>query len=691
MERKTRFRIGVLLVLVAALLGVYTVYLFKLQEPAEDGVVEAQTYTYETTVQAARGSILDCNGNVLVTNRASYNLTINSVTLFNSDDPNGSLLTLAKLCKELELPYEDNLPVSFDTPYTYTLEETSEQNEKLFRLFLSARNLDPDMAPQTLMRELRDYYSIPEDWSEEDARLVIGLRYELSLRNTEGTGLDAYVLASDVSSEDLAAVMELAVPGLQVQTTTVREYNTDYAAHILGYLGPMYAEEYQNTYKELGYPMNAQVGKAGLEQAFETYLHGQDGILVTTVNEDGQVLDEYWKVEPQAGYNVVLTIDIGLQEAAENALEEIILDLRENGLDDNRDGQGRGMDAKGGALVAMEVKTGRVLACASYPTFNLETFYEDYATLSQDPYRPYYNRALAAQPPGSVFKMVTSIAAIDSGGISRYHEIKDLGKYTFYDTYQPECLIYTNTGGTHGIINMMQALSVSCNYYFYEVGRLTGIEAIDEVAKNLGLGEATGIELPEDTGHRANAETKAELYKDNPDLSGWYGADTIAAAIGQSENSFTPMQLAAYTSALANGGPRYKATFLDRVVSSDYKTLIEKNDPELISNYQFSEDAMACVRDGMRLAATEGTASTYLKDYDIAVCAKTGTAEHGAGGSANGSFICYAPADDPEIAIAVYVENGAQGGNLAQAAVAVMDEYFKTAQDDTIAAEGAVG
>ena len=406
------------------------------------------------------------------------------------------------------------------------------------------------------------------------------------------------------------------------------------------------------------------------------------------------MLDEYWAVEPEAGDCVMLTIDINLQAAAEEALEKIILDLRENGLSSSSssDSKGKGQDAEGGALVAIDVNTGEVLACASYPTYSLETFYEDYATLSEYPYKPYYNRALQApMPPGSTFKMVTSIAAIDSAGIGRYYEIDDLGKYTYFETYQPECLIYTNTGTTHGVINMMEALSVSCNYYFYEVGRRTGITAIDNVAKQLGLGEPTGVEIGEAIGYRANPETKAEVHKDNPDLAGWYDADTIAAAIGQSENRFTPMQLAVYTAALANQGKRYKATFLKQIISSDYSEILVENEPVVANNYTFSDEAMAAVEGGMRLAVTEGTASTYLKNYDVAVCAKTGTAEHGSTGSAHGAFVCYAPMDDPQIAIAVYVEKGAQGGNLAQAAVAVMDEYFKDAPTDDLPGETVVG
>lgn len=696
-ERRGRFRTILLAVFITALLAVYTARLFKLQEPAASSESRGvHTAITRTTVQAARGNILDRNGNILVTNRASYNLQISSYVLFSSSDPNGTLLQAAEQCKKLGIEYADHLPISWERPYTYTLDDLDENSQYYFRLFLAANEWDPDMAPQNLMRELKRSFKIPDEWTEEQARMVIGLRYELALRSVNGTGLEEYILISDMPADTLALFMELALPGFSVQTTTVREYRTPYAAHLLGVVGDLWKDEYEQTYKALDYPMNAKVGKMGVELAFEQYLHGVDGQKATTITQDGEILDEHWSREPKAGDNVFLTIDINLQEAAEKALESVILDLRENGLpSSSADSQGKGTDAAGGALVASDIKTGEILACASYPSYDLSRYYQDYNIVEKDPYTPFFDRALSsAQPPGSTFKMVTAIAAIDSAGIGRHFQIEDKGKYTDFekDEYQPECLIYTNFRLTHGSINMMEALEVSCNYYFYEVGRRAKIEAIDNVAKNLGLGEPTGIELPENIGYRANAESKAIIYKDNPSLSGWYDADTVAASIGQSENQFTPLQLAVYTGALANGGPRYRATLLRRIVSADYKTLIRENKPELVSDYHFSEEAKKCVHEGMRLAVNgdRGTAS-LLKDYDVAVCAKTGTAEHGSAGSAHGAFVCYAPADDPQIAIAVYVEKGAQGGNLAKAAVAVMDQYFQSARNTDLPGENTVG
>ena len=344
--------------------------------------------------------------------------------------------------------------------------------------------------------------------------------------------------------------------------------------------------------------------------------------------------------------------------------------------------------------MVQQVKTGEVLACASYPTFDLSTYRENFKELSEDEYSPLYNRALlAAYPPGSIYKMVTAIAAIDYGHYSPYHIITDQGLYTYYDSFQPKCYVWSRaTGATHGSIDMRQAIAHSCNYYFYEVGRVTydtaqkevGYNPFDVIAKALGLGEPTGVELDEETGMRANAETKKEMYV-NED-SGWYGADVLQAVIGQSLNRFTPMQMCSYVQALANQGTRYSATFLSRVISWDYQDLILEHAPEIASQLEMSDDAKLCISEGMYLTTQEGTAEEYFKYYPVKVACKTGTAQwqgttsSGAfGGSDHASFVLYAPADDPEIAIAVYVEKGSKGGNLSNVCIPILDAYFSSA------------
>lgn len=683
MNRRIRIRTATFVVLVALLMVVFTLRVYKLIT-TEEVAADANSITYTTVVEGSRGNVLDRNGNVLVANRASYNLTIINFVLFNTRSPNEKLLSLLELCDELGIKYASHFPVTASRPYEYELESLSNSWQNYFRIFLAYHEYDLDISAQTLMKKLRDAYRIPDEWSYEQAYQVISVRYELELRSIEGVGMDNYVLATDVKAEELAAVMELGIPGVIVETSSVREYRTKYAAHLLGYIGQIYAEE-ADTYREKGYSMNALVGKTGVEYAFEDYLHGESGSKTTTVSTAGEVLEEYFTSRPKPGNNVELTIDISLQGVAEQALENIILDLRENGVGKKKEGK----DAEGGAVVVQQVKTGELLACASYPTYDLSTFNEDYEELSQDEYSPMYNRALDAEYwPGSIYKMTTAIAAIDLGEFSEFYEITDEGVYEFYKDqgYTPKCYVWTSTQTTHGKINMQEALQESCNYYFYEIGRLTynkyyaetGKDPLDEIAKALGLGEPTGVELPEHTGSRANAETKAAMYTGGE--AGWYGADIIQAAIGQSDNKFTPLQLVCYTSALANHGTRYKATFLSRVVSWDYQELIVAHEPEVASKLEMSDEAIDCVSTGMQLAASVGTAAQYLADYPIKVACKTGTAQWGNeySGSDHASFVLYAPADDPEIAIMVYVEKGAQGGNLANVCIPILDAYFAT-------------
>ena len=678
-QHKFSFRVGVLILLIAVMVGIFGVRLYDVQVTQASQVdhTPSGSHTYRTRVTAARGEILDRNGKVLIGNRASYNLTLIYAIVFSAENPNENLRKLTNLCNELGLEMTDHFPVTMEKPYTYTTDEYSSTWNSYFKTFLDERGWDSDISAPQLIRRLKDTYHLPADWTEEEARRVISIRYELDLRRW--TSLPTYVLLNDVDSVSLAAITELNIPGVNVETSTVRQYNTTYAAHILGRIGLMNAEEYE-IYKEKDYAMDAYVGKEGLERAFEDDLHGTDGLRVTTISADGTVLEEYYKTMPQAGKNIELTIDIDLQKVSEDALKAHILSLRED------DG-----DAEGGAVVVQQVKTGQILACASYPTFDPATYSQKYNELLETDFAPLYNRALqAAYPPGSTYKMVTTIASIDSGTIGRWVEIEDKGIYRRFEDvgYTPRCMLYTTAGATHGYVNAMEALAVSCNYYFYEVGYQTGITKIDEVAKALGLGEATGVELVESVGRRANAETKKLLYSKGYD--GWYDADTVAAAIGQSENRFTPMQLACYTSALANHGTRYKATFLQRVLSSDYSELLYESTPVVASQLNISDEAYAAYTEGMRLSVTwaNGTSHYYLGDYDVAVCAKTGTAEHGGNGSDNAAYVLYAPADDPQIAIAVYVEKGTPGSRLAKVARAILDAYFSTSSNvDTVPAE----
>ena len=682
MERITKFRVTVFLLIFMGILGFFSVRLFASQVVnADENSNNMSTYTTLTRVKAARGDILDRNGNVLVRNRASYDLTFNNYVILSAEGTNQHLLNAIHLCQQLGFEYNDHFPVTFVRPYEYVASDLDWQTH--FTAYLADMDLDSDITAPLLMQTLRKAYSIPETWTDEDARRVIGIRYELALRS-DITNLSSYVFIDDATDQELAAIQELNVPGLMVEPTTIREYNTTYAAHILGYVGAMDAEEWEKTYsKNEDYAMDAKVGKDGFEAAFEEYLHGVDGWRVDTVDKDGNIINSYYEKEPRAGNNVETTLDLRLQQVAENSLLET-LTLLKNKRDKDGDPVD-GNDVEGAAVVAIDVRTGEVLVCASYPTYDPNLFFEKYEEMNADPLLPLYNRALYGEyPPGSTYKMVTTIAGIDYGSLTLNTPIFDEGVWDDYDNFEAYCLKYTSTNytETHGELTVRDALKVSCNYFFYDVSmnKGIGITAMDTVAKALGLGEPTGVEVPEFLGVRANPDNKWDYYTGSD--AEWFDADTIMCSIGQGMNRFTPMQLCVYTSALANKGVRYKATFLKRVVADDYTDLIKQNEPVIASKLEISDEAYTAYSEGMQLVAHDenGTASeTFWKEgYSIRVCAKTGTAEHDAGEgiSDHGAIVVYAPAENPEIAIAVYAEQGGHGSDMANIAKDILNAWF---------------
>ncbi len=681
MERISKLRATIFLVVFAIIVGFFSLKLYDLQIIETGGKIDNQsTFTTLTRVKAARGDILDKNGNLLVSNRASYDLTINHYVLLAAKGTNDNLLRLVERCETAGIEYTEHFPVSQERPFTYTLDQQNAIWQGHFQAFLNYMGgLDSDITAPLLVDKLRDMYKIPAEWTDDEARKVIGLLYEMTLRKCVSS-LPMFVFIADAGDAELSAIVELNVPGMKVEASTVREYNTQYAAHILGYVGAMDAEQWEY-YKNLpGYDMDAEVGQDGLEAAYEEYLHGVDGWREDTVTTDGTLVSSrYWQ-EPKAGSNVEVSIDLGIQMAGEDTMAQVIEDLKKP----DKDGKKKdGHDVEGGAFVAMDVKTGQILACGSYPTYDLSTFFDNYEELAKDPLKPIYNRALlATYPPGSTYKMTTLIAAMDAKIVDAKTEIRDLGVFRKINDWEVSCLQWTNYGGTHQMVNAAKSLQVSCNYYYYELGYQLyryKTDYMDITAKGLGLGERTGVELPEYIGQRANAQTKAENH--TGDDRAWYQGDSVLAAIGQSENRFTPIQLCSYVTALANRGNRYKATFMNRIVSSDYRTLLAENKPELLSHMDISDEAYAAYTEGMYLVTQDngdwGTAAGTFGNYPIKIAAKTGTAETGIHGtSANGAFVCYAPLEDPQIAIAVYVEKGGHGSTLASIAKNMLDVYF---------------
>lgn len=731
MERISRFRAILLLVFFGFILMFFAGRLFVLQIIETNGNTDnAQTYGTVTTVRAARGDILDRNGNVLVGNRASYDLVFNHYVIKSYEGTNEALLRLVQKCRELGIEYNDHFPVTQSRPFTYTLTEFNTSWQTYFQSFMVDRGLDSDISAPLLMEKMRSRYKIPEEWSDEDARAVIGIRYEFDLRGIPPY-LPTYTFLEDVSDENLSALLELNIPGLMVESSTVREYHTKYAAHILGYLGAMDTSEWAE-YQKAGYSMDAQVGKSGFELAFEDYLHGIDGLRYDEVSKDGAITKQYYVTEkdddgnsvlrePVAGNNVETTIDIKLQEVAEQALEATMKKLTDP--EQNTSTTGDALDAEGAAVVVMDPKTGNILACASYPTYDLSTMYEDWAEINADPLKPLFNRAFGATyAPGSTYKMCTLIAAMENvytnnteklgQPILAYGEtIEDKGLYTEHEGFSPACLFWTTNHSTHGTIDATLALAYSCNYFFYALGDRMTEQMVDDTAAALGLGEPTGIELIEHTGYRNNSERKREVYGSGID-GNFAAGDRILGAIGQGENRFSPLQLAVYASTLANKGTRMKATFLSRVVSSDYRTLVFENEPQVVNQLEMSPQTIETYFTGMRKVVTEagGTAQKYFGGFadqyadedgvwplknEVTVYAKTGTAQHASGGSDHGAFICFSHRvedTEPDLVVAIFGEKVGHGNWLPPIAEKILLTYYEMeAASEMTAFENQIG
>ncbi len=691
MERISRFRAFMLLGLFLLVLCLFGVKLFGLQvTESNSNISNVTTYSTITRVKAARGDITDRNGNILVGNRASYDLVFNHYVIISSDNTNESLVKLLDKCNELGISYADHFPITKTRPFEYTLDEYSAAWRNHFQSFLSDDwcGLDSDITAPLLIQKLREVYDIPPEWNDEDARAVIGLRYELDLRNV--TNLSSYVFIEDVSDEHLAILKELNVPGLMVESSTVREYHTKYAAHILGSVGAMDAADWAY-YKEQGYAMDAYIGQSGFEEAFELDLHAVDGTRLDVVDKDGTIISQEYipGQEPIAGNNVETTIDLELQIVAEDSLAAFM----EYMVDPIRNTTGEGLDAEGAAVIVMEVATGDVLACASYPTYDPADLVNNYEAIQNADFDPLYNRALlAAYPPGSTYKMCTLTAAMQNSKYQYGEIIIDEGVYRKYadSQFTPTCLAWSSNGITHKEVDHTKALEVSCNYFFYELGDRLTIDQLDATAKGFGLGEHTGVELYENIGHRSNPESKAAQYTGTQ--SQFFVGDRILTSIGQSENRFTPMQLCVYACTLANQGTRYSATFLNRVVASDYSSLIRENQPKILSSMEISDATYRAYMEGMTavINGSRGTArdvmggpddSVFDDDGlwpypDIKVAAKTGTAETFKIFSDNAAFICLAPADNPQIAIAIYGEKCAHGSWMAGIAEDILRHYF---------------
>ena len=682
-DRSIKLRYNIVSTFVYIIGIILLIQLFNLQ------IVHGEEYreqsntrlTRESTLEAARGNILDQSGNKLASTTLGYSLELYK-TKIDTETLNNTLLKITQILEKNGDSYVDTLPITVE-PFNFNISEESQKKWK------EENNIDENKTAEECFYILKEKYKISNE-NLQEIRKIMTLRYFISQNGY--SNIKPVELASNLSQTSVAELNEQSAdfPGVNVTTKAIRSYTSgSLASHILGYVGRITKEELEG--KEDVYGLNDIIGKIGIEYIMEDYLKGKNGIKQIDMAVDGTVTDEYIAEEAISGSDVILTIDANLQQVTENTLKASIQSIASS----------EGVEVTGASAVVMKVKTGEVLAMASYPDFEPSDFvngistekWNYYTKESESSYaknHPFLNRAISStSSPGSTYKMVTAIAGLETGKITTTEKINDVGIYRYYKDYQPKCWIYSSYGRGHGYLNVTDAIVHSCNYFFYEVGNRVGIENLAKYTKALGLGKKTGIELlGEEAGYVASPETSKKLGQV------WNGGDTLPAAIGQGNNSFTPLQMAKYTSMLANGGNDIDVTIIKSVIDADGKEIPKQELEEYLKNrlgieednsqkVTFNQTNLNAVLEGMRGVTTEsgGTAYSIFKNFNIEVGGKTGSAQTGrkdANGKniTNAWFVGFAPFDEPEIAIVVMIENGQHGSAAAVPARDIIAEYF---------------
>ena len=660
----------VALILVVVLsMGLYSSELYRIQivEGDEYRTSAERTGTQKVEIEAARGEILDRNGNELVVNSVARNIVFNKAYM-RDVDLNQVILRLCNLLEQNGEQWINKLPIRLNSDGEFEFEKDRDYD---VQQIISYCRLQSYATAENCVDALIKKYEC-EKYSRADALKIVSVRNQM--RAEDYSFQYPYTFAKNVSDKTIAVIMEnhAEFGDVSITNTTNRDYVAgDLAAHVIGHVGALSAEEY-NALKASGYKLTDEIGKFGLELAAENYLRGKSGTREITYGSSGTVKEVKNTVLPTAGNTVYSTIDQNLQQVVQQALADnvqTVKDLAES------TGDTQGADCSGAAAVVMDVRNASVLAMASYPTFDLSKYAEEMVRVSQldeqDKSTPLVNRATySAYPPGSVMKPAVALAGLNEGEIKIGETINCTHIYQRFLPEQFQCL------GYHGATDVRYGLQVSCNIFFYEAGYRLGIDRMNAYCKRLGLGEKTGIEIGDVTGTLAGrAEREAA-----GSTQGWYPGDTIQAAIGQSDNQFTAIQLASYISTIANGGKRYQPHLIKKVTTYDRTQDVladQDENPTLVEDLtDIAPEYYQEVQAGMRQAILGGSVQWLLAKYPIAMAGKTGTAQV-SGGSDNGVLAVYAPYDDPQICIVVVLEHGGHGYNAAYAVKTIADAYFK--------------
>ncbi len=676
-ESKTSAVRIIMLVLVFVIaLVIFTGRLLSLQVANNEYYKELAVPKKEVVllVEASRGEIVDRNGVKLVANVGTNNIRLN-YSLLPKDGENEVILGLLRFFDENGIEIADKIPMPTVPPYTYMPPVDSEKSSML-KVFLRNTGFEEaSFSGSGLYNKLYERYAFAETIAdiatEEEIRRVMGVRYAL-----EGSDFSVnyphYTVYEDAPISLVSKLAEIGheLPGVEVYVKNSRYYpGGSLAAHVLGRIGAIEEKDVEK-YTNMGYQLNEQVGKYGAEAAFEKYLRGVSGFRIIEYSADGEdvVSTRYSETNPPIyGKTVTLTLSAGMQAAAEKALKESIDSIN---LENIRNGN---PERASGAVAVVNCNTGEAYAIANYPTYDQNTYRETISDMLTDKSQPLFNRAVnGIYPPGSTFKIATAIAALSEGVIDENTLVYDTGVYREYESsgFTPECWYHGKYGIGHGYQNVVDAIKNSCNYFFFEAGKNLGVDSLNSYAKKMGLGELTGIEIGEDTGVLAGPEHRASQGR------AWHSGDLIVSAIGQSDNVFTPIQLASFFSTVVNGGTRYKLHILKSV--NDYATgeVVLETKPEVLDTIEISDEHLELVKRGMKSVMEDGTAASTFKNYPYSVGGKTGTAQRGAG-TDNTVFAGFAPYDDPDIVVSVVIEAGDESRTAAVVAKGVFDYYYE--------------
>ncbi len=635
------------------ILVLYFFQLFKIQilEHAKYVFLADASGNRKQILKAARGEIVDRNGVVIASNKNGFDIALNKALIKKEDEYN-TIISLVNMLREYDVELIDYLPMTLKKNNIYL----NKNNKIEFKRLLNLLGEKESVPAKKVWNKIVKRYSL-QNYKISDAKIIAGIKYSMEVQDYSFS--NPYIISRNVPMDVLIKLKEnnYKLNGVEIIEKPSREYILkDFAPHIIGSVGPIYAEEYEKL-KNDGYNLNDTIGKNGIEKYFEKYLKGKDGERVIKIDYNGKVDKIYENNYPIPGNTVKLTIDSKLQYTAQHALEKQIHYLNKNAP------AGKGKEADGGAVVVLDVKTGEILAMASYPTYNINEYNKNFYELINNNKKPLFNRPLQGiYAPGSCYKPVIAVAALQEGVAQPTSTVYCGHVYNFFSAYKPKCL------GAHGNINVMDALKLSCNIYFYDVGRILGINRINKYSSQFGFGQHTGIQLPENVGQLASPQ----LREDNGGK--WYPGDVVQAAIGQSDNLFSPLQLANYVSTIANRGKRMKVSIIKEIKHYDKKSTIYNHKPILANKVSASAEVFETVVEGMSRASRIGTARRYFGNYQITVPSKTGTPE--TTGLCNSTFICFAPDKDSKIAIAVVIEKGWHGYTCAPVAKEIIDEYF---------------